>query len=371
MKINGNREQLLQAFSAVAPVAPTRSPMPILQSVKLDVTDAGATLLATDNEVSIRHSVSGVEVSATGAVLLPVGRFGSILRESSDATLLIESDGAKTLVRGERSRFNLPAENPAGFPSVADFDAESYYEAPARLLKEVIRRTIFATETESSRYALGGVKLEWADGVLIALGTDGRRLAKMECPVSAVGDPGTLGDATIVPARALTLIDRALTDDDAEVQFAVRQNELLVRSPKVVINARLLEGRYPRWREVLPQRNDSAKIDLLVGPFMAAVRQAMIVNTQDSRGVNFTFGAGNVMLNANVADAGDAHVELPIGYDGPEIAIKLDPRYLADFLKVLDSEKTFTFDVKDSDAAALATTDDGYSYVLMPLARDR
>ncbi len=371
MKINGNREQILQAFSAVAPVAPTRSPMPILQSVKLDVSESGVTLLATDTEVSIRHAVSGVEVSAPGAALLPVQRFGSILRESNDEVLSIESDGTKTLIRGERSRFNLPAENPTGFPSVADFDAPAYYEAPARLLKELIRRTIFATETESSRYALGGVKLEWADGVLIALGTDGRRLAKMEGPVQAVGEPNALGDATIVPARALTMIDRAVSDDDAEVQFAIRQNELLVRSPRVVINARLLEGRFPRWREVLPQRSDSAKIDLLVGPFLAAVRQAMIVNTQESRGVDFTFGGGNVMLNANVQEAGDSHVELPIGYDGPDINIRLDPRYLADFLKVLDPERTFTLDVKDSEAAALATTDDGYSYVLMPLARER
>jgi DNA polymerase-3 subunit beta len=63
-------------------------------------------------------------------------------------------------------------------------------------------------------------------------------------------------------------------------------------------------------------------------------------------------------------------VELPIAYDGPAISIMLDPRYLSDFLKVLDPEKVVTIELKDAESAAVCTTDDGYGYVIMPLARD-
>ncbi|MEQ8847203.1 DNA polymerase III subunit beta [Botrimarina sp.] len=373
MKISCDREKLLWAFQAVAAVAPPRSPKPILQNVKLDVADGGAaTLSATDLEVSIRREVEGVEAEAPGSVLLPVVRFGAILRESSDTTFRIETDGSKTLVRGERSRFNLPSENPGEFPSVAAFDADAYYQAPTRLLKEMIRRTIFATDNESSRYALGGVKLEVTDeGRLIAVGTDGRRLAKMEGAIERVGDAPPVGDATIVPTRSLQLIDRTLVDEEAPTRLAVRANDAVFATPTATLSTRLLEGRYPRWRDVVPTRSESAKVELTVGPFFAAVRQAQIVTSDESRGVDFQFGEGTLVLEGQTAEVGESHIELPIGYDGNRIEIMLDPRFMVDFLKTLDAEQSFTLDLVDSDSAAVASTDDGYTYVLMPLARDR
>lgn len=373
MKISCDRDKLLAAFQAVAAVAPPRSPKPILQNVKLDVADDGsATMSATDLEVSIRRDVEGVQAEAAGSVLLPVTRFGAMLRESSDATFGVETDGAKTLVRGERSRFNLPSENPSEFPSVPTFSADAYYQAPTRLLKEMIRRTIFATDNESSRYALGGVKLEIEeDGKLIAIGTDGRRLAKMEGAIEKIGDAPALGDATIVPMRSLQLIDRTLTDEEAPTRLAVRANDAVFATPTATLSTRLLEGRYPRWRDVVPSRSESAKIELTVGPFFSAVRQAQIVTSDESRGVDFQFGEGTLVLEGQTAEVGESHIELPIGYDGAKIEIMLDPRFLVDFLKTLDAEQSFTMDLVDSDSAAVARTDDGYTYVLMPLARDR
>src|SRR4029079_18779718 len=157
MKIICNREKLLHAFQTTAAIAPARSPKPVLQNVKLEVAADKATLMATDLEVGIRYDVTGIEVEAPGAALLPVARFGSILRESTDATFRIESDSEGTTVRGERSQFQLPSENPQDFPAISQFGEASYYELSARLFRELIRRTIFATDTESSRYALGGI----------------------------------------------------------------------------------------------------------------------------------------------------------------------------------------------------------------------
>ncbi len=371
MKITANREKLLHAFQSVAPVAPVRSPKVILQNIKLDVADNGATLMATDLEVGIRYVVEGIDVEAPGAVVLPTGRFGSILRESTDESFRLESDGQTATVKGERSKFNLPVTSPGDYPPVPSFDESAFFEVPARLLKELIRRTLFATDNESSRYALGGVKLEGDGEKVIAIGTDGRRLAKMEGPLHAAGEPAGFGEATIVPSRSMQLIERTVMDDDAEVQIAVRPNEVLVKTPRATIYSRLLEGRFPGWREVFPSRTVSANIELPVGPFAAAVRQAAIVTSDESRGVDFTFGDGTLVLAGKTADVGQSHVELPIGYTGASITITLDPKFVGEFLKVLDPEKTFTLDLADGDSAAVCSTDDGYGYVVMPLARDR
>lgn len=371
MKLSCDREQLLQAFQTAAAVAPSRSPKPILQNVKLEATSDGVTLTATDLEVGIRHQVSGVDVEAPGAIVLSVTRFGSILRESADETLQIESDGNNTTIRGQRSQFSLPAENPSEFPPVAEFQADAFLEVPARMLRELIRRTAFATDNESSRYALGGVKLEYADGMLTAIGTDGRRLAKMTGPVAAHGDSVDLGAATIVPTRAMNLIERAVAPTDAEVQIAVKGSELVVKSMRATISARLLEGRFPDWRRVFPDLGSGHQIELAVGPTHAAVRQAAIVTSEESRGIDFAFGDGMLVLSGRAAEVGESRVELPIGYDGPQLVTTLDPRFVIDFLKVLDAEKTFTLELKDSEEAAVCSTDDGYGYVIMPLARDR
>ena len=86
--------------------------------------------------------------------------------------------------------------------------------------------------------------------------------------------------------------------------------------------------------------------------------------------MDFVFGSGKVVLTAHGAELGESRVELPLAYDAPEIGITLDPRYFSDFLKVLDLEQTFALELQDAESAAVCTTEDGYAYVIMPLARD-
>ena len=371
MKILAEREKLLAAFQTVASVAPARSPKPILQNIKLEVIENTATLIATDMEVGIRFDVPGIEVEQSGTAILPVGQFGSILRESSDEKLRVELSDSGTLVQGDRSKFRLPSENPAEFPEVASFKEEQFHEVPALLLREIVRRTVFATDIESTRYALGGVMLEMAEDKITAVGTDGRRLSKMEGPAHAVGGHQSTEAQTIVPTRAMQLLERAISPEDAEIQLASRNNDILVKRPRATIFSRLVEGRFPKWRDVIPSWTDGETIEMTVGPFFSALRQAAIVSREESRGIDFTFQEGSLVLASSTADVGDARVEMPIAYSGSEKTITLDHRYVADFLKVLDPEKVFQVKIRDGESAVYSTTDDGYGYVVMPLAKDR
>jgi DNA polymerase-3 subunit beta len=234
----------------------------------------------------------------------------------------------------------------------------------------MIRRTLFATDAESSRYALGGVLLELEDAEITAVATDGRRLAKMQGPAQMVGEKSVSDAMTIVPSRAMQLIERAMTDADAEIQIAARANDVLVRGSRTTVYSRLVEGRFPKWREVFPERHESHQIEIAVGPLYAALRQASIVASEESRGIECIFANGSLVLTAATAEIGESRVEFPIAYDGPEIKISLDHRYVADFLRVLEPEKTITVDLQDGESAALFLTDDGYGYVVMPMARD-
>jgi len=227
MKVRLTREPLLAALQSASAVVPARSPKPVLTNVKLEVQGTSAVLSATDLEVGIRIDLEGVEPGAAGAVLLPSGRLMAIVRESQPGTVFdIHSDGTAAVVKAPRSEFRLPAEDPLEFPSVATFPSEACFELSQPLVRELVRRTVFSTDNESSRYALGGVLLELSTqsspASVIAVGTDGRRLAKMEGPATA--KDGSPADAQpIVPARAMQLMERCLSDASMPVQIAVHQ----------------------------------------------------------------------------------------------------------------------------------------------------
>ena len=371
MKVTCNREKLWSAFQTVSMVVPTRSPKPILQNVKFVSTSEENILMATDMEVGIRMIVEGIEVEAPGSVVLPVGRFGSILRESTDETLVIEADERQIVIKGERSKFTLQAADPVEFPSVAAFDSEAFHEIPVALMRELIHRTLFATDVESSRYALGGVLLEMDADKIVAVATDGRRLAKMEGPAKTIGEPN-LGEAMIiVPSKSMQLIERAITDSDAEIQIAAAGNEIRVRGSHATIFTRLVEGRFPKWRDVLPRRQGTNEMQLTVGPLYAGLRQASIVATEESRGVEFTFGDGSLVMAGSTAEVGQSRIEIPIAYDDSPISISLDHRFVADFLKVLPLENNVLMEIKTGDEPAVLRTEDGYEYVIMPLSQQR
>ncbi len=372
MKITCQREPLTAAFSLAASVAPTRSPKEILQNVKITASGGKIVLTATDMEVGIRLDLTeGVTIDQEGTALLPVQRTMAILRESNDETLTLETDDSGIRVSGSRSKFRLPGNNPDEFPSVSGFEEDKYHVVPTRLFREMVKRTVFATDAESSRYALGGVLLEMEGNSVIGVGTDGRRLARMEGKGESVGGHQTTGTSTIVPTKAIQLMERALSDKEESVDVAARPNDLLLRTSRAVIYSRLVEGRYPNWRQVFPKREKAVQIDMTIGPLFAALRQAAIVTDHESRGIDFTFADGTLTLEASTAEIGESKVELPIAYDGESITLTMDHRYVADFCKVLDSESSFVLEIESGAAPALLTTDDGYGYVIMPMARDR
>ena len=370
MKLHCHRPSLATAFQTVSGIVPSRTPKDILRNVKLQVGGGKATLIGTDQEVGIRYDIPGVETDSAGEVLLPKDRVIAILRELSDDGVDLEVGEKALWIRSGHSEFRLSAEDPAEYPPVQAFDAENYHVIPAASFKEMIRRTVFSTDVESTRYALGGVLLEIIGEKLTMAATDSRRLAVISSACSTLGKVEPRTTHPVVPAKALSLIEKSITDSDQDVYLAVYPNSVLVKCGSSTIYSRLVEGRFPRYGDVIPT-SSSVQMDLVVSPFLSAVRQAQIVTSEESRGVDFEFGHGVLRLKSIAADIGESKVEMPISYDGESLTITFDPRYIVEFLQILDSASSVKLLLNDSDSAALLKTDDGYQYVVMPLSRER
>jgi DNA polymerase-3 subunit beta len=111
-------------------------------------------------------------------------------------------------------------------------------------------------------------------------------------------------------------------------------------------------------------------VSLVAGPLLAAVRQAAIVTSEQSKGVDFAFQRGALVLSGRSAESGESRIELPIDLHGADVKIKMDPRFMSDFLRVLDGGANVSVELTDAQSACVCRTEDGYGYVIMPLAAD-
>lgn len=370
MKLHCHRPALAAALQVVGGVVPSRTPKEVLKNVKLQVSGGKATLLATDAEIGVRYEIPGVEIESEGETLLPAARAIAIIRELVEDSVDISVSSDAVWIKSEKSEFRLSAQDASEFPPVAEFDDEQYYAIPGKSLRDAVRRTAFATDAESSRYALGGVLLEFVRDKVSFAATDTRRLAVFETSCRVHGAERTDNPAPVIPTKALSLIERSIPDAESDALLAVHPNEVLVKVGASTIYSRLVEGRFPKYRDVIPANADKS-VDLIVGPFHSAIRQAQIVTEEDSRGVDFRFASGVLTLTSKSADVGQSVIQLPISYSGEELAILFDPRFIADFLRVLEPERQIRLDLIDAESAAVFRTDDAYTYVVMPLSRDR
>lgn len=372
MKFTAPRDALLAAYSPAAAVAPSRSPKPILQSVRVDADGDSCVFSATNLELGLRVRALGVEVARPGAAVLPP-RFAAILRTAPAGEPIRveakadEKSGLTLAVHAGRSSFNLAAEDPALFPDPPEPPDGGSLEVPAVDLERMIRRTIFACDVESTRYALGGTLVERdSEGRLALVGTDGRRLARQ------TGECRFFGDfrlpPPVFPERAWKILLKHLEDGSA-VGLAFGGNLAHVDAGAVKLWTRLVEGRFPRYQDVFPGDPRGA-LTAEAGPLLAAFKQAEVCTSEESRGVDLALAPGAVSLAAQSADVGAAAVEVPAAYEGPGVTLSLDVRYVVDVLAALDPALALRIGVIDHKSAAVMRTDDGYAYVIMPLTRD-
>ncbi|HEY3788812.1 MAG TPA: DNA polymerase III subunit beta [Urbifossiella sp.] len=373
MKITCPRDGFLTACQQVSAAVAARTTKPILSNVKAIAADDGLTLVAFDTEVGIRYELRGIQVKKAGEAILAVNQLTQILRESHDTDVSIDAgdDGAKVLIG--TGRFEMPGYPVNEFPDLPAFDdGGRYHEITAGDLRRMIRRTSFAADKkDSTRFALSGVLWE-AEGKLARLvATDSKRLAVCEGNATLHGPEETTKGSHLVPAKTMTLLDRNLTDDGELVRVALRANEAMFQTERAMIYSRLVEGRYPPYRDIISQTRKQAnrKITLPVESFLSRVRQAAIMTDDESKRVDLTFAPGKITMKARGAETGSSEVVMTLPeYDGEEVSIAFDPQYVIEFLRALEGEPSVLLEMSNGDKPALFQCGDTYRYLVMPLA---
>lgn len=350
---------LKEALASVASAVPGKSPRPILQSVLL----SGAVLSGSDLEIRI-----DVEVDADPSltVLLPRDRLQAILGSVTADEITLTPDGTSCVISAGRGTWTLPTEDAAEYPTWEPVALKPITRMPADQFVRAVRGVVFATDNESSRHALGAVLIEVKGDVVTLVATDGRRLASVTCEHDQAVDDSQ----TLVPARAMEIIAR-LADHagDAGVQLEATGKELVATIGTTRVTAVLVEGRFPRWRDVLPKREAKATV-VSRADLLAATRAAAICTSDDSRGVEYGFSDG-IWLHGKSSEKGESSVTCEVVEAGKKCSVKLDPAFVSEWLRGIsgDAEPNVEIEAVDDQSAVVLRCGDNTG-VIMPLAKD-
>lgn len=351
------------AFASVAGAASSKRDT-TLHYVLLEANNDTISLRATDGELSLQTSSPAVVEKPFAAMLEP-SKVGAIIKEMTDDEVTIHLDGELVVLSANSSEFRLSGPSPSEFPPGTHHTHVSAHDVAADDLKRGLQRTIIAVDAESTRYALGGIRVEFDSGELSLAATDSRRLAVAKMTSRRV-DAGRDNPAAVLPEKAAKLAISMIDDDKCEV--SISDNMVSFACGNTILTAKQLQGRFPDWRKVVPSKAELS-LNFVCGALHRAVRQSQIVTCEESRGVDFAVTDGMLRLTSQAADVGKSKIEVPLAYDGDPLTVNLDPRFVADFLKCVPAEDSVEVDLIDHESAVKFVADN-YTYVVMPLARE-
>lgn len=371
MKFTMQTKPFSAALKAVLPIVCKRVVKPALTHVRLDVGHVCA-LTATDLERTATVDVEGmVADSFQGAILLPAARLAQLLSTIREETITVDTDGKSCEITGQRCRHKLPLYDVTEFPKPPGTAQGQVYGVPAEALRLAIKRTCIATDDESATYAIGGVLFDFARGLHL-VGTDGRALAAHRAS-------GTVGEAMagvkpIVPAASLTALANMLPSG-GNITITAMANDVQFAGDGFTFTARTLEGRFPKWRNVIPEPVEYSTADAPAGELLSLVRQAAFANGQERKegyllhpGVDLRLAAGELLASAETEN-GASEARLPVAYDGQPISVTLGSEYLIAFLRAVEPEAFVQLLVKNAELAVVLCEGDT-EFVVMPLVKN-
>ena len=365
MKLTIDRMSLLRPLGHVQSVVERRNTIPILANVVLRAEEGELSLTATDMDMDIATEV-GCSVMTSGTTTMSAHLLYDIARKLPDgAEVEIAVNDGHAMVSAGRSSFRLPTLPVEDFPAISSNELPVNFSLTAADMRDLIDATRFAISTEETRYYLNGIYIHKAEsGELCAVATDGHRLAmtRQALPSGAAQMP-----SIILPRKAVSELRKLLDDFDGDVLIGLSETRAEFRFGVVRLTSKLIDGTFPDYTRVIPVGNDRI-MQVDVSAFSAAVDRVSTIASEKSRSVKMGLRSGVLTLSASNTDASSATEELEVSYDGPEMEIGFNARYLLDIAGQVNSEMVeFALADQGSPSLVRAPGDEASLFVLMPM----
>jgi DNA polymerase-3 subunit beta len=366
MQIRVKREDMVPSLMKVSGIVERRQTLPILGNLLIWAGDGRVRLTGTDLEVEVETELAA-DVGEGGEITIPARKLMDICRalpEGAGIVLKTEQERA-TLVAG-RGRFafgTLPAK---GFPVMEVPAGSERIEMEQGRLKHLISKTAFAMAHQDVRYYLNGLLFSRKGHEILAVATDGHRLARAS--TSVVGEGGGGGDVEmILPRKTVLELGRLLAGTDKPCVLEVSERAVRVEMGDSVLTSKLVDGRYPDYERVIP-RGGQVRALADRDDLRQALGRTAILSSEKYKGVTLNFETGLLRCLTHNPEQEEAEEELPADYEGEKTAIGFNVGYLIDVLNVVDEgEVEIWFTDSDSSAVLRGRGAEEETFVVMPM----
>lgn len=364
MRIRVARDDLFSSVGPIQAVVETKRSLPILSHILLEASPNRLSIFGTDLDIGVRKRLPG-NVLAEGAVALSARKLYEIIRElpAADVELVSDADMTVTITCG-KSEFRMKGLPRDDFPLMREPKTKGIL-VERRLFRDMIRRTLFAVSSDQTRYTLNGILFRVTQKDIRMVATDGHRLAITTQDLDLIKDGEPV--EAIIPRKAAAETLKLLREEPGEIEIEIAENHLLVSAEQTLIDARLIEGQFPNYEQVIPTAA-SKRVTLDREALQAGLRRTSTIMGDRTVPTSMELKRGSLLLSCVNLDLGEAREQLEAEYQQEEMVIGFNARYILDFLGVVEGEK-ITIHLQDSLSPALfrAKDDAKYSCVIMPM----
>ncbi|MFS0755859.1 DNA polymerase III subunit beta [Noviherbaspirillum sp. 1P10PC] len=363
--VKTHRDTLLRPLQVVSGIVERRHTLPILANILIRKDGERVSFLSTDIEVQITTHAnvgSGSDIAATTVAARKLLDILRALPDGDDVALSLANK--RMTVQSGKSRFALQTLAAEEFPTVAQ--AEQYSATvtlPQKTLKHLFNMVHFAMAQQDIRYYLNGLLLVVDGKNVIAVATDGHRLAFCQVEV----DQEFPRQEVIIPRKTIIELQRLLEESDEPVQLDIAGNQVRLTFADIELVSKLVEGKFPDYTRVIPKgyKNDFT-IDR--DRLLRSLQRAAIMTSDKFKGVRCVISPGSMKISSTNADQEEAVDELEIDYGGDSIDIGFNVSYLLDVLNNLKCDNV-NIALGDANSSALITIPDNadFKYVVMPM----
>ena len=365
-----DKKELQDSVSLVERIVTTRSTLPIIGNILVDVEKNGIRLSANNLEMALQLSI-GAKVSKGGSILLPAKTLAGIVSKLPNTQIGFKLNEKGTIrISYNQSNFNVHTLPSDEFPVLPKIKEGKSFNINAEVFASMIEKTIFSVSSSEDKYILTGVLLEIGKGSdggnMRMVATDGYRLAKKSAKIKLEKD---IKISAIVPAKALQELLRILEQSDGEeVKVTVSNDQIAFKCADVYLVSRLIQGQFPDYKQVIPKKNpikEKAKTKTL----LESAERAAVIAAGSANVVRVEIKNKKLHLSAHTPDVGtiDEVVEADIS-GGEKLQIAFNVRLITDVLKTVETESVeMEFSEVLGPGVLKEEENEDFLYIVMPI----
>lgn len=369
MKISINANVLRDGLTKVLTVIDKKNARPILTNCLINAENGRLELVATDLEVTAKVILDS-DISEDGSFCINTKNFHDILRELPDAQVQLDIDQEKNVLElnCQKINYSLLITSSDEYPQVNFENSGKPFQLKAKDFSNIIAKTSHAISNDETRINLNGIYAQQIDGKLRTVAIDGHRLALLDVH-DFHSENQSLNDGVIIPKKGIVEIKK-IADSYPESQLTVSLDEsflYLSANDQYFLSVRLIAREYPKYQTVIPSKTSYSMI-VEKSALLNAVKRIKILSNEKTNGVKFGISNGQLTVSANHPSLGHATESIPVEYEGEEMEIGFNAKYVMESLMVLESDEIiYEFNNELSPVIVRSNSEPDFLGIIMPL----